>query len=155
MNAHASIILAQQQQPLIPLLVWLGILIVVAVVGGALLMVYRRRLFAPDSSSQAGLLDDLRAMRDQGQISPEEYDAARKRMAARVAGVPVPPIAAPRLEADIRTAEPGFDLTGAPLPGTVRPLKPLRPFPPGRTPDKPPGASRTERPAEGPPETTE
>lgn len=71
-----------------PLFVWVGILIVAVVVLFSVLMIVKRKLFARDSSTTAdrGLLDDLRAMRDRGEITPEEYDATRKTMAARLAG---------------------------------------------------------------------
>jgi hypothetical protein len=139
-DPYVPLVVAQQQQTITPLLIWLGVLILVAAVGGALLMAYRRRIFGNESSSQTGLLDDLRAMRDQGQITAEEYDAARKRMAARLAGVAPPPSAAvpPVADPGVRSAKPGFDLTGAPLPSSIRPLRPMRPLaPPPQTPDKP------------------
>jgi hypothetical protein len=79
------------------------------------------------SEDQSTILENLRAMRDQGQISLEEFDSVRKRMAAKVAGVAPPPSAAKPGSADpgVRIARPGFDLTGSPLPG--------------RPPDEPPG----------------
>lgn len=108
-------------------LIWAGVLIVVVVVGGGLLIAYRRRLFAKDTPDQSGFLESLRAMRNRGEISSEEYDAMRKRMAARIAGVGTPP-AGPRpapAEPGLLIAKPGFDLTGAPLPpGDATPDKP-------------------------------
>jgi hypothetical protein len=109
-------------------LIWAGVLIVVVAVGGGLLIAYRRRVFAKDTPDKSGFLESLRAMRNRGEISSEEYDATRKRMAARVAGVATPPVGprpAPVAEPGLRVAKPGFDLTGAPLP------------PADPTPDKP------------------
>jgi hypothetical protein len=74
------------------IIVWAGVLIAVIMVGGLLLMWLRRRMFMADSMEQAGgLMESLRKMRDTGQMSQEEYDAARKAMAARVAKVDLAP----------------------------------------------------------------
>jgi hypothetical protein len=112
------------------ILISVAVVIVVVALGGSALLMFRRRLFDKGGPDPGGLLDSLRAMRDRGQITPAEFDAARKRMAAKMAGVAPPPSAAPRAPARdpaLRTARPGFDLTGAPLP-TARP---------GGTTDKP------------------
>lgn len=63
-------------------------LIVVAVLGGLGVMAVRRRMLAKDTAAadQGGLLEDLRRLRDTGQISPAEFDAARKSIAARLRG---------------------------------------------------------------------
>jgi hypothetical protein len=57
-------------------------------IGGMFVMWLRRRLLAADSGSATteGLMESLRRMRDAGQMSQEEYDAARKAMASRFAG---------------------------------------------------------------------
>jgi hypothetical protein len=131
-------------------LILAGIGIVAVTLLGVVLISARRRLLAKPSEDQAGLFDSLRQMRDRGQLSPAEFDAARKRMAARVAGVPPPPSAAtqpPPPDPAVRIARPGFDLTGAPLPTSIRPLNPLRPLaPPPATPDKPPENNRPSEP---------
>lgn len=74
------------------ILIPIGGLIVLAVVGGLGVMAVRKWMLAKDSVSvdHGGMLDDLRRMRDTGQISVEEFDAARKTIAARLAGKPVP-----------------------------------------------------------------
>lgn len=123
--------------PVASVLVWAALLIVAVAVGGGALLAYRRRLFARDAGAESGILNSLRGMRDRGQITQAEFDAARKRMAARVAGVAPPPsaVAAPRTpDAGARVAKPGLDLTGAPLP---------RPRETGadETPDKPGGGA--------------
>lgn len=71
----------------------IGGLIILTILGGLGVMAVRRRMLAKDSpaSDQGGLLDDLRRMRSSGQISQEEFDAARKSIAARLAGKPSAP----------------------------------------------------------------
>jgi hypothetical protein len=68
-------------------LVWVGVLMAVILVGGLLLMLMRRKLFAPEAGamSAGGIMEDLRRMRDAGQITQEEYDSIRKNMATRLA----------------------------------------------------------------------
>jgi len=69
--------------------VWVGVLLAVVIVGGIVLMVLRRRMLSADAADQGGgFMDTLREMRNSGQMSQEEYDAARKTMAARLAGDP-------------------------------------------------------------------
>jgi hypothetical protein len=65
---------------------WVGILIGAVLVLFLVIQFFRRRLLAPDRPEERdrALLDDLRAMRDSGQITQEEYDAARKSMVARM-----------------------------------------------------------------------
>jgi len=79
------------------------------------------RLLSRDAASAdaEGLLQGLRRMRNEGTISQDEYDAARKKLAARAAA-PMssarPAVTAPRPAPGEQRARPGFDLTGAPLP---------------------------------------
>jgi hypothetical protein len=65
---------------------WGAILIVVVVIGSVFIMILRRRMNAAHSSAQdAGFsLSDLRAMRDRGEITPEEYEQTRARVIAKV-----------------------------------------------------------------------
>ncbi len=102
---------------LTPFFGWLGVAIGVIVVAGSALLVYRRRVLSDDSArdAQSGLMDQLRAMRDRGDLTPEEYDAAKRAMVARVSGSAAPPAPRASSPAD-RIAPAGFDLTGAPLP---------------------------------------
>jgi hypothetical protein len=68
---------------------WGGILIALIVIGGGAIMFIRRRLrdAAANSGADAGFsLSDLRAMRDRGEITPEEYDLTRSRVIAKVKG---------------------------------------------------------------------
>ena len=67
--------------------VWILVLIVAAIVAGVVLMLVRRRLLSPGPDAGGeGLMDSLRRARDAGEMTPEEYDAARRAIAARVAG---------------------------------------------------------------------
>jgi len=105
-----------------PTLLLLSGLIVTVVVMGLVVVFIRSRLLAKDGvQDPGGLLEGLRALRDRGEISVEEYDAARLGMAAKLAGKtrPAPsPVAKPGPGAipGVKVAKPGFDLTGAPLP---------------------------------------
>ncbi len=70
------------------LLPWLAGLLAVAV-AGALLMLWTRRMAVgkPPAGRREGFeLDDLRSLLDRGEISPEEYDRARRRMVDRARG---------------------------------------------------------------------
>lgn len=69
------------------LLLWIGVLIVVVVIGGLVLVHMQKRLLKPPASGPgaAGLMEDLRRMRDTGAMTHEEYDAARKAMARKLA----------------------------------------------------------------------
>lgn len=114
----------------VPLWIMLGVLIVIVVAMGiAMLMIRRRLLEKEGAAGQEGLMAGLREMRNRGEISPEEYDAARRTMAARAAGV-APAAAGVKRKAalnpaspsgGVRMAKPGFDLTGAPLPKPPNP----------------------------------
>lgn len=106
-----------------PLFMWLGILIGLAMVMAVIGLALRRRLLSAENpvEGQRRLLDDLRAMRDRGELTPEEYDAARKSMAAAIAGRRDPnttmrPAPRPISGSGELVAPPGYDLTGRPLP---------------------------------------
>jgi hypothetical protein len=74
------------------LIPWLGGLLLLAV-AGALLMAWTRRMAVGRHASghRDGFgLDDLRAMAERGEITPEEYDRARRRMVDRVRSAPSP-----------------------------------------------------------------
>jgi hypothetical protein len=65
---------------------WGGILIGVVVVGSVFIMLLRRHMNAGSRGAQdAGFsLSDLRAMRDRGEITPQEYEQTRARVIAKV-----------------------------------------------------------------------
>ncbi|MGN6367367.1 MAG: SHOCT domain-containing protein [Phycisphaerae bacterium] len=68
------------------LLTALAILMVIVVVGGAGILLIRRRLNAPDEP-EAGVgfsLSELRAMRDRGELTAEEFETAKSRTIERV-----------------------------------------------------------------------
>ena len=69
------------------LLPWLGGLVALAVVGGILMAWTRRMAVGRDAaSSPHGFgLDELEAMKARGEISPDEYERARRRMVDREA----------------------------------------------------------------------
>lgn len=68
--------------------VWVAVLIGVLLVGFVLMMWLRKRMLGAETVDHGGgFMDSLREARDSGQMSQEEYDAARKTLAARLAGV--------------------------------------------------------------------
>lgn len=122
----------------VQVLMWVGVLIVVAIVGGAVVMVLRRRMFDPsnDSSGAGSLLEDLRRMKREGEISDAEFEQAKRALTEKIART----LDAKRAHADAirprtggatskparkppparpgpgKDAPPGYDLTGEPLP---------------------------------------
>lgn len=76
----------------------IGLVMLLVIVAGAGLMVLRRRVTARDTDGHESLMQDLRAMRDSGAMSQEEYDLARKKLAARIAG--------PKVETAAQSAKP-------------------------------------------------
>lgn len=131
--------LAQTGQGASEALVWAMVLIVAAIVGGLVIMEVRKRMLAPPGNDigSEGLFDALKRMRDTGELSQGEYDAARRRILEKamegkmVQGPPKTPAqvsilaAAARDEAarskqDELLAPPGYDLTGEPLPDRRR-----------------------------------
>ena len=69
---------------LTPLFMWIGIAVVILVIAGVGLMFLRRRVLGQnDQQAEAGLMEDLRAMRDRGEISEEEYRSIRATMVER------------------------------------------------------------------------
>jgi hypothetical protein len=76
----------------------LGILLVVVIIGGIAILIFRRHVTGQsptDRPSDGGfLLSDLRKMRDNGEITPEEYERTRARVVAKLketANEPRPP----------------------------------------------------------------
>lgn len=103
-----------------PFWLWLFVLIVVTVAAGVVLLMVRRRLIEGEGADQHSgtLMEQLRRMRDRGEISESEYDLTRRSIAARAAGREPPAPAAPvdRAGESGRVARPGYDLTGERLP---------------------------------------
>lgn len=118
----------------ISLVIVVGALITAVVILGVVLLALRARLFAKDAAAEGSgtLLEHLRGMRDRGEISREEYDAAKHKMVKRLkadAGVSKgsradhkaptrakPERAPARPQSSAIVAPPGFDLTGEALP---------------------------------------
>lgn len=116
-----------QTKSLLPFFAWLGVAIAGVALVGLAMMWYRRRVLSKGAEGGGrDLMDGLRAMRDRGELTPEEYDAAKRAMVARLAGASPPepprpgstpqPVRKPAAAPGARVATPGFDLTGAPLP---------------------------------------
>lgn len=99
-------------------LVWVGVLIVLVLLGVVAMGVMRRRLLDSDdatSSSAPLTLHDLRQAHARGNMTDEEFEAAK----AVVLGLEKP-AQNPRASGELR-AKPGYDLTGAPLPSPESP----------------------------------
>lgn len=116
--------LAQQTPKGDPLAIVIPVaaLIIVVVGTGLLIMHLRGRMLRrpTDSASTGSWLDELRAMHRRGEVSDEEFEAARASLLAKISGAPVPRRPAGS-DPTLRAARPGFDLTGAPLPKAARP----------------------------------
>jgi hypothetical protein len=99
----------------------LGFVLFLALVGIALIVYIQKRILSDrDDKDQGGtLFSDLRAMRDRGEISDDEYERTRAVIIAKTTGRDAEQV---RLETIRKqgglVAEPGYDLTGRPLPGT-------------------------------------
>jgi hypothetical protein len=86
------------------MLFWLGVLLVIVVIGFAVLMLFRRRLTeeqAPSSQDVGFSLSDLRAMRDRGEITAEEYERTRAKVVANVKRMVDAPPPSPKERRDI------------------------------------------------------
>ena len=142
-------LLAQSSSPTGKILLWVFVLIIIIVVGGLLVVELRRRLLGKQrDTGVAGLMEDIRSMRTRGELSQEEFDRIRKRMAARAAGKDPEEVAPaePMPEPGVVRAKPGYDLTGERLPesgfGTMPGPKPIDDQP-SAPPAPPPGAPET------------
>lgn len=99
--------------------IFVGVIILSTV---ALLLI-RRWAFKTDSSGDSGLsLESLRQMYIDGELTQEEYEAARDAIVGVVRdradrGSRPPTAVAPRDSGDERRAPPGYDLTGDRIPG--------------------------------------
>jgi hypothetical protein len=73
-------------------LVWGTVLLVVALVVGLGIRALRRRVFPEKEPppEQLWTLEDLREMRDRGELSEEEFETLRARVIARMAGAGPP-----------------------------------------------------------------
>lgn len=79
-----------------PVMEWCGILALVVLVGSFVIMLIRRQYLksTKNEAHDPGFsLSGLREMRDRGEITPEEYEAMRARVIAKVKGKHEPPSA--------------------------------------------------------------
>ncbi|MCE7972967.1 MAG: SHOCT domain-containing protein [Leptolyngbya sp. PLA1] len=67
------------------LVVAIAALIAAVMLLGLIIMIMRKRLLARDAGADAGrsFMEDLRRMRDRGEITQEEFDATRRRIIER------------------------------------------------------------------------
>lgn len=117
-----------KQTSITEILVVVGALIVAVVGLGLVIMFLRRRMLAQDATAwgQVGVMEELRQLRDSGQLSPEEFDAAKGKIVGRVldsarrkpdraaGNKPVAASGDPR-------AKPGYDETSQPVPKPNKP----------------------------------
>lgn len=129
-------------QPVIEVLVWIGVLIVAAAALGVVVVAIKKRYDAsPGESAETFDLGALRRLHREGRISDEEFERAKSAIIRELGGgrpsggggaVGGPEGGAGGGGPAERRAEPGYDLTGEPLP-------PPGPEPDG-SPDRPPGS---------------
>jgi hypothetical protein len=110
-----------QTKSIAPYVTWIGVMMGALTLVAIALLVFRAKVLGKDQGLGQGMLDDLRAMRDRGEITPEEFEAARSAMIARLKPTPAPGVATANPAAAAKpkgalVARPGFDLTGRPLP---------------------------------------
>ena len=67
-------------------LLWVALLIVVVIGGGVVILIVRRRVLGPGESGRddVGLMEGLRRAKQAGELSEEEFDQVRRRMAMRL-----------------------------------------------------------------------
>ncbi len=71
---------------LVPLFMWIGLVVALLVAAGLMIGALRRELFQDPQDPNPGgatLLQDLRSMRDRGEISEEEFRSIRATMVER------------------------------------------------------------------------
>jgi hypothetical protein len=99
---------------------WTLAVIGLTLVGAVVVMLLRRRIFTSGLDAPGTMLDDLRASRDRGEMTDEEYAAARQAIVRKVSGEVIADVSEHRPRPVVRddglVARPGYDLTGEPLP---------------------------------------
>ena len=101
---------------------WGGIIMVVAVVGFTAIMLFKRYLksHAQEDSVPGFSLSELRAMRDRGEITPDEYEQTRARVIEKVkAKANQPPN--PKTNASTKTKPISEIKMGKPIPAILIP----------------------------------
>lgn len=100
----------------VALIVLIAVLIGVVIVGTVVLLLVRRWAYSDAKTSESGLtLDSLRKLYEAGDLSLEEYEAARDAIVGRISPGRHPKTARSLLPGE-RRALPGYDLSGEPLP---------------------------------------
>jgi hypothetical protein len=71
--------------PTSQVLLAVGVCIALVIIGAVAVLLLRRTLFAKGTETEAsnGLMDSIRKLRDEGKMSEDEYQAARRAMSAR------------------------------------------------------------------------
>ncbi len=118
-----TVLLAQDAERLFAeTLPWIGLLAIFILLGGGIAIWLRKRMAVNGDDSSAGfILADLRRMRDQGEISPEEFESAKSKM---IEGIKA---------SATRDSDKSGDHT-KPTPGPARPLRQVDPAVPTRRP---------------------
>ena len=100
------------------MLPWLAALLGLALLGGLIVfLLHKHYLKATDDDAQRGFLEDLRRLRDEGEITEDEYETARLKVIARLTGKDFEQLRNDAIrKAGGRVAEPGRDLLGRTLP---------------------------------------
>ena len=70
------------QPDLLPLLGWVGVGVALAIVAGIVLVVIRKRTLSRQSeaSESASMFQQIRDLRDRGELSEEEFNAIRTKL---------------------------------------------------------------------------
>lgn len=112
MTQLAQTLAQTSASPSISALAWVGLLLILVVIGVGALGLLRRRLLG-DSGPPGGApltLHDLRQAHARGDMTDDEFEAARSAILGAAGASPRDPTSG-----ELR-AQPGYDLTGAPLP---------------------------------------
>lgn len=120
-----SPVLATGASLLSRVLPWVVGLILFAIAAGVGITLLRRKVLAGPAETETPpmILSELRALRESGELSEQEFEQAKQALIAGIRGERASdanvritkPAAAPR-RSDARNAPPGVDLTGEPLP---------------------------------------
>lgn len=75
---------AVDQQAVVSVVVWVGVLIGVVIVAGLIVIAMRRRLHRDDRAGSAGLFEEMRHLHAEGKLSDEEFARVKERMSRRM-----------------------------------------------------------------------
>lgn len=106
MSFDHFILFANPDEARVRVVVAIGALIALCLIAGAAILIARRKLLSPDQSAvdQGSLLDQLRGMRDRGEMSQAEYDQTKAAMLSK-------------LRSDIGPLSTGRKISSPPIPG--------------------------------------